>query len=115
MHFCCLQFIISGMPSECLNILEPDQARCCVRPVLSPNSLQRISADSKSCAGKQKVCEYDQEITKYHNYTLQTNPMHLKKEPQNINSNKTPGRQSEQSHQLSLSCQDDCKTRKDIK
>ena len=33
-------------------------------------------------------------IRKYHNHTLQTNPRHRDKEPQNNNYNKTTGRQS---------------------
>ena len=47
---------------------------------------------------------------KYHNYTLQTNPLPREGEPQNINSNKAAGIQLKQSNQLSLSRQDDCET-----
>ena len=51
-------------------------------------------------------------IMKYHNHTQQTNPRHREEEPQNTNSHTTPGRQLKQStNQLSLSHQDDCKTR----
>ena len=51
-------------------------------------------------------------IKKYHNHTLQTNPWHRKEETQNINRNKTSGRQLKQSIQLSLPRLDDCKTSK---
>ena len=54
-------------------------------------------------------------VRKYHNHTLQPNPRHRKEEPQNTNSQKTPGRQLKQNNQLSLPRQDDCKTRKDMK
>ena len=52
-------------------------------------------------------------IRKYHNHKLQTNPRHREEEPHN--NHETPGRQTEQSNQLSLPHQDDCKTRRDIK
>ena len=51
----------------------------------------------------------------YYNRTLQTNPLHREEEQQNINRNKTSGRQLNQSNQLSLARQDDWKTRKDKK
>ena len=57
-----------------------------------------------------KVSEYDQ---KYHYHKLQTNPWQREEEPHN--NHVTPGRQTKQSNQLSLTRQDDCKTRKDIK
>ena len=46
-------------------------------------------------------------IKKYHNHTLQTNPMHGEEEPQNTNSHKTSGRQLNQSKQFSLLRQGD--------
>ena len=49
-------------------------------------------------------------IGKYLNHTLQTNPQH--REPQNINRNKTYVRQLKPNNQLSLTRQDDCKTKK---
>ena len=49
----------------------------------------------------------------YHNHKLQTNPWHREEEPHNTQ--KTPGRQTKQRNQLSLTHQDDCKTRMDIK
>ena len=52
-------------------------------------------------------------IRKYHNHKLQTNPWHREEEPQN--KHEVPGRQIEQSNQLSLPHQDDCKTTMDIK
>ena len=48
-------------------------------------------------------------IRKYHNHKLQTNPLHREEEPHN--NHETPGRQTKQSNQLSLSHRDDCKTR----
>ena len=47
----------------------------------------------------------------HHNHKLQTNPRHLEEEPHNHH--KTPGRQTKQSNQLSLSHRNDCKTRMD--
>ena len=41
----------------------------------------------------QKGSEYSSE---YHNNTLQTNPRHREEEPQNINSHKTSGRETNQ-------------------
>ena len=52
-------------------------------------------------------------IRKYHNHKLQTNLRHHEEEPHN--NHKTSERQTEQSNQLSLPHQDDCKTRMDIK
>ena len=52
-------------------------------------------------------------IRKYHNHKLQTNPWHGEEEPQNTH--ETSGRETKQSNQLSLSHQDDCKTRMDTK
>ena len=52
-------------------------------------------------------------IRKYHNHKLQTNPSHREEEPQN--NHETPGRQTKQSNQLSLTHRDDCKTRMDTK
>ena len=52
-------------------------------------------------------------IRKYHNHKLQTTPWHHEEEP--LNHHKTPGRQIKQSNQLSLSHQDDCNTKMDIK
>ena len=40
-------------------------------------------------------------IRKYHNHKLQTNPRHREEEPNN--NHETPGRQTKQSNQLSLS------------
>ena len=47
-------------------------------------------------------------IRKYHNHKLQTNPWYREEEPHN--NHETPGRQTKQSNQLSLSQLDDCKT-----
>ena len=47
-------------------------------------------------------------IRKYHNHKLQTNPLYREEEPHN--NHETPGRQTKQSNQLSLSQLDDCKT-----
>ena len=52
-------------------------------------------------------------IRKYHNHKPQTTLWHREEEP--LNHHKTPGRQIKQSNQLSLSHQDDCNTRMDIK
>ena len=52
-------------------------------------------------------------IRKYHNHKLETNPWQREEEPQN--NHETQGRLTKQSNQLSLSHQDDCKTRMDIK
>ena len=52
-------------------------------------------------------------IRKYHNHKLQTNPWHREEEPHN--NQETSGRQTQQSNQLSLPHQADCKTRMDIK
>ena len=51
----------------------------------------------------------------YHNHKLQTNSRHCEEEPHN--KHETPGRQTKQSNQLSLSLpyRDDCKTRLDTK
>ena len=49
-------------------------------------------------------------IRKYHNHKLQTNLWHREEEPHN--SHETPGRQTNQSNQLSFPNQGDCKTRK---
>ena len=54
-------------------------------------------------------------IRKYYNHTPQTNPQHREEESQNIYSNKTSVRQQKQRNQLSLSLQDDRKTRQDTK
>ena len=54
-------------------------------------------------------------IRKYNNHTLQTNPWLREEESQNIYTNKTSVRQQKQRNQLSLTLQDDCKTRKDMK
>ena len=51
-------------------------------------------------------------IRKYHNLKLQTNPWHREDEPHN--NHQTPGRQTKQSIQLSLT-QDDSKTKMGIK
>ena len=37
-------------------------------------------------------------IGKYHNHSLQTNPLHHETEPQNNNNHKTPGRQRKVKH-----------------
>ena len=58
----------------------------------------------------QTVSEYDQ-----HNHTLQTNTWHREEEHHIINRNKTQVSELKQSYQLSLPCQDDCKTRADTK
>ena len=52
-------------------------------------------------------------IRKYNNHKLQANPWHHEKEPHN--NHETPERQKKQSIKLSLSHQDDCKTRMDTK
>ena len=52
-------------------------------------------------------------IRKYHNYKPQKTLRHREEEP--LNHHETPGRQIKQSNQLSLSHQDDCNTRMDIK
>ena len=52
-------------------------------------------------------------IRKYHNHKLQTNPYHREEEPHSIH--ETPGRQTNQSNQLSLPHRDDCKTVIDTK
>ena len=52
-------------------------------------------------------------IRKYHNHKLQTTPWHREEEP--LNHHETLGRQIKQSNQLSLSHQDDCNTKLDIK
>ena len=52
-------------------------------------------------------------IRKYHNHKPQTTPWHREEEPPNHH--ETPGRQVNQSNQLSLPHQDDCNTRMDIK
>ena len=52
-------------------------------------------------------------IRKYHNHKLQTTPWYPEEEP--LNHHETPGKQIKQSNQLSLSHQDDCNTRMDIK
>ena len=54
-------------------------------------------------------------IRKYHYHVLHTNPRHHEEEPHNTNSHKTSRNQLKQSNQLSLPCQDDCKTREDTK
>ena len=64
------------------------------------------------CLWKQNVCESDQEIPQLH---TAVHPWLRVEEQHNINSNKTQERQLKQSNQLSLSLQDDCKTRKDTK
>ena len=51
-------------------------------------------------------------IRKCQSHTLKTKPRHRVEEPQNTNSQKTPGRKLKQSNQLSLPYQDDCKTRR---
>ena len=48
-------------------------------------------------------------IRKYHNYTMQTNQRQREEGPQNTNSHETSGGQL--NNQLTLPCQDDCKTR----
>ena len=50
----------------------------------------------------------ESELRKYHNHKLQTNTWHRKEDPRN--NHETPGRQKK-SNQLSISHQDDCKTR----
>ena len=50
---------------------------------------------------------------KYHNHKLQKTQWHREEEPPN--NHETPGRQIKLSNQLSLSRQDDCKTRIDMK
>ena len=56
------------------------------------------------------VSEHDQEIPQSQ---TADNPVHRKEEP--LNHHETPGRQIEQSNQLSLPHKDDCNTRMDIK
>ena len=51
-------------------------------------------------------------IGKYYNHIPQTNQRHREEEPQNSDCHKTSGRQLEQSNQLSLPHQYDCKTRR---
>ena len=46
-------------------------------------------------------------IRKYHNHKRQTNSWHREDEP--LNNHETPGRQTSQTNELSLSHQDDCK------
>ena len=46
-------------------------------------------------------------IRKYHNHKLQTNPWYREEEPHS--NHETPGRQTNQSNQLSLPHRDDCK------
>ena len=65
---------------------------------LKPNILVRIIASM---------------IRKYHTHKLQTNPWDHEEEP--LNCHETLGRKTKQSNRLSLSHQDDCKTRMDIK
>ena len=60
---------------------------------------------TESRKSKKKVSEYDQEMP---HHKLQTNRWHREEEAHS-------GRQHEQSNQLSLPHQDDCKTRMDIK
>ena len=50
---------------------------------------------------------------KYHNHKLQVNPWH--REEESHSNHETQGRQTNQSNQLSLPHQDDCKTRRDTK
>ena len=52
-------------------------------------------------------------IRKYHNHKPQTTLRH--REEETLNHHGTPGRQIEQSNQLSLPQQDDCNTRTDTK
>ena len=52
-------------------------------------------------------------IRKYHNHKLQTNPWHREEEPHK--NHQAPGGQTKPSNQLSLTHQDDCKTRMDTK
>ena len=52
-------------------------------------------------------------VDKFHNHKPQTTPQYREEEP--LNHHETPGRQIMQSNQLSLSHQDDCNTRMDIK
>ena len=59
-----------------------------------------------------KLGEYEQEIPQSH---TAAHPWHREEEPQNIYSNKTPVGHLKQSHQLTLSLQDDLKTEKDSK
>ena len=64
-----------------------------------------------TCTVKSKiVSRYDQEIPQ--SQTVD-NPWHREEEP--LNQHETPGRQIQQSNQLSLPHQDDCNTRMDIK
>ena len=50
---------------------------------------------------------------KKHNHKLHTNTWHREEEPHN--NHESPGRQTQQSNQLSVSNEDACKTRMDIK
>ena len=52
-------------------------------------------------------------IRKYHNHKPQTNPWHHEEERHN--NHETLGKQTKQSNKLSVTHQDDCKTRMDIK
>ena len=52
-------------------------------------------------------------IRKYHDHKPQTILRHREEEP--LNHHETPGRQNEESNQLSFPHQDDCNTRVDIK
>ena len=52
-------------------------------------------------------------IRKYKTHKLQTNPLHREEEPNN--NQETPGRQTQQSNQLSLPHKDNYKNRIDIK
>ena len=52
-------------------------------------------------------------IRKSHTHKLQENPWHRGEEPHN--NDETPGRQTKQSNQLSLTHRDDYKTRMDTK
>ena len=52
-------------------------------------------------------------IRKYHNHKPQTIPWHCEEEP--LSHHEPPGRQIKQSNQLSLSHQDDCNTKMDMK
>ena len=50
-------------------------------------------------------------IRQYHKHKMQTKPWYREEEPHN--NHETPGRQTKQSNQLSLSHQDDCKNKMD--
>ena len=52
-------------------------------------------------------------IRKHHNHKLQTNLWYREEEP--LNDHETPGRQTKQSNQPSLSHRDDSKARMDTK